>query len=69
MTERPLPEGLPLTPAEIEEQEAVQWGSQAKWAAAVPGAEVITVPNTTHYVQTQRPDAVVDAIRGAIARR
>jgi hypothetical protein len=56
---------LPLTPAEIEEQEAVQWDSQAQFAAGVRGAEVITVPNTTHSVQTQRPDAVVDAIRGA----
>ena len=39
-----------------------------QWAAGVPGAEVITVPGTTHYVQNQRPDAVVDAIRSAIAR-
>ena len=38
------------------------------WAEGVPGAEVITVPDTTHYVQTQRPDAVIDAIRDAIAR-
>ena len=30
--------------------------------------EVITVPGTTHYVQNQRPDAVVEAIREAIAR-
>ena len=39
-----------------------------QWAAGVTGAEVITVDGTTHYVHTQRPDAVVDAIRGAIAR-
>ena len=38
-------------------------GGPSQWAAGVPGAEVITVPDTTHYVQNQRPDAVVDAIR------
>ncbi len=27
-----------------------------------------SVPDTTHYIQNQRPDAVVDAIRDAIAR-
>ncbi len=43
-------------------------GSLLQWAASVPGAEVITVPDTTHYVQNQRPDAVVEAIRAAIAR-
>ena len=32
-------------------------------AASVPGAEVITVPGTTHYVQNQRPDVVIEAIR------
>jgi hypothetical protein len=31
-------------------------------------AEVITVPNTTHYVENQRPDAVIAAIRDANAR-
>ncbi len=45
-----------------------EWEGQAQWAASVPGAEVITVPDTTHYVQNQRPDAVVEAIRAAIAR-
>ena len=48
--------------------DTAQWESQVQWAASVPGAEVITVDGTTHYVQSQRPDAVVDAIRRAIAR-
>ena len=34
----------------------------------MPGAELITVTDTTHYIQNQRPDAVVAAIREAIAR-
>ena len=34
----------------------------------IPGARLTTVPNTTHYVQTQRPDIVIDAIRDVIDR-
>ena len=64
----PLPEGGPFTAAELEAFNVLQWDGQVQWAASVPGAEVITVPETGHYIQTQRPDAVVDAIRGAIAR-
>ena len=37
------------------------------WAADVPGATLITVPDTTHYIQNQRPDAVVAATQQAIA--
>jgi pimeloyl-ACP methyl ester carboxylesterase len=64
----PLPEGLPITQAEADAANVVQWEAQALWAESVPGAEVITVPDTTHYVQTERPDAVVAAVRAAIAR-
>ena len=63
-----IPEGLPVTQAEVDAINVAQWEAQAQWAASVPGAEVITVPDTTHYIQNQRPDAVVDAIRDAIAR-
>ena len=63
-----VPEGAPFTQAEVDAINTAQWEAQAQWAAGVPGAEVITVPDTTHYVQNQRPDAVVDAIRSVIAR-
>jgi pimeloyl-ACP methyl ester carboxylesterase len=39
-----------------------------QFAASIPGATLTTVPNTTHYVQTQRPDIVLDAIRDVIDR-
>ena len=39
-----------------------------QFAASIPGARLTTVPNTTHYVQTQRPDIVIDAIRDVIDR-
>jgi len=67
MTSGPIPEGLPITRAELDALGAAQWEGQAAWAASVPGAELITVPDTTHYIQNQRPDAVVAAIRQAIA--
>ena len=68
ISDDPLPDGAPFTQAEVDALNTAQWEAQAQWAAGVPGAEVITVPDTTHYVQNQRPDAVVDAIRSAIAR-
>jgi pimeloyl-ACP methyl ester carboxylesterase len=68
VSDDPLPEDAPFTQAEFDGFNTAQWEAQAQWAAGVPGAEVITVPDTSHYVQNQRPDAVVDAIREAIAR-
>ncbi len=62
-----VPEGAPLTQADVDGLNNAQWQAQAQWASGVPDAEVITVPDTTHYVQNQRPDVVVDAIRGVIA--
>src|SRR5262249_29216721 len=42
--------------------------SQAEFAASIPGARLITVPDTTHYIHNQRPDIVIDAIREVIAQ-
>ena len=62
-----VPEGAPFTQAEVDALNTAEWEAQAHWASSVPDAEVITVPDTTHYVQNQRPVVVIDAIRGAIA--
>jgi len=62
-----VPDGSPITQAELDTIGAAQWDGQAVWAAGVPGAELITVPDTTHYIQNQRPDVVVAAVRQAIA--
>lgn len=40
----------------------------ARLAASIPGTQLVTVPGTTHYIQLQRPDVVVDAIRSAAGR-
>ena len=63
----PVPDGSPITQAELDALGAAQWDGQAAWVAGVPGAALITVPDTTHYIQNQRPDAVVAAVRQAIA--
>src|SRR5262249_17416513 len=42
--------------------------SQAEFAASIPGARLITVADTTHYIHNQRPDVVIDAIRQVIAQ-
>ena len=68
MNDDPVPESGSIAAAEIDATSAAQWEGQAAWAASVPGAKVITVPDTTHYVQNQRPDAVVEAIREAMTR-
>jgi hypothetical protein len=34
-----------------------------------PGAlELVNVPNTTHYIQAERPDVVLSTIRSVIER-
>jgi pimeloyl-ACP methyl ester carboxylesterase len=67
MSDDPLPDD-PTMRALLEAQWEPQRESQADFAASVPGAELVTVPGTTHYIQAQRPDAVIKAIREAIAR-
>lgn len=51
-------EGAELARAWREGQDAL--------AAGIPGAEHITVPGTSHYVQNQRPDAVIQAVREVV---
>jgi len=37
------------------------------YVAAIPVARLFRVPDTTHYVQTERPDVVIAAIKAAVA--
>lgn len=61
----PVPDDLAAVVLAINE---AQLESQAAFAASVSGAELISVPGTTHYVQTQRPDAVIEAILTVMGR-
>ena len=45
----------------------VQDKARAEFAASIPGATTITVPDATHYIQVDRPDAVLDAVRAVAA--
>ncbi|MFF0815330.1 alpha/beta fold hydrolase [Rhodococcus sp. NPDC003318] len=66
----PIPDPLPpnVTAESLQKVNDTWPRSQAAFAAGVPGAEIVTVPGTTHYVQTQRPDSVIDATKSVIAR-
>ena len=64
----PISEDVPASKAEAVEAYNRIWPqAEADFAASVPGAELITVPDTTHYVHVQRPDAVIEAIHEVIA--
>jgi pimeloyl-ACP methyl ester carboxylesterase len=39
----------------------------AAYVKTVPGGRFVPVPDTTHYIQTERPDVVVAAARDAVA--
>ena len=61
----PLPPGLSADTLAALNRAGPQ--AQADFAASVLGADLVTVPGTTHYIQTQRPDTVIAAIRQVIA--
>lgn len=60
----PLPPGMTVELLDALNRAAPQ--SQADFAGSVPGASIETVPGTTHYIQVQRPDVVVAAVRRVI---
>lgn len=64
-----LPEPMPAPYAAGEGTELTRaWrAGQDALAAGVPGAKHVTVPGTSHYVQNQRPDAVIQAVREVVA--
>jgi pimeloyl-ACP methyl ester carboxylesterase len=42
--------------------------ARARFAASIPGSRLIRVPNTTHYIQLQRPDVVIETTLSVIAQ-
>ncbi|MCK8672641.1 alpha/beta hydrolase [Rhodococcus sp. HM1] len=60
----PLPDPLPpgMSAADLEALHGAEPQAQTDFVASQPDAELVVVPGTTHYIQTQRPDAVVDAV-------
>ena len=41
--------------------------ARARFAASIPGSRLIRVPDTTHYIQLQRPDVVIETTDSVIA--
>ena len=39
----------------------------AAYVHSLPGGRFVAVPDTTHYLQTERPDVVIAAVRAAVA--
>jgi pimeloyl-ACP methyl ester carboxylesterase len=46
----------------------VQDQARTQFAASIPGATTVTVPEATHYIHVERPDAVVDAVKAVAAK-
>jgi pimeloyl-ACP methyl ester carboxylesterase len=42
--------------------------ARARFAASIPGSRLTRVPNTTHYIQLQRPDVVIETTASVIAQ-
>ncbi len=42
--------------------------ARARFVAAIPGSRLTRVPNTTHYIQLQRPDVVIETTTSVIAQ-
>ncbi|MEU7824809.1 alpha/beta hydrolase [Catellatospora sp. NPDC049133] len=64
----PDPMPSPYTPGERTDVDRAWREGQDALAAAIPGAQHVTVPDTSHYVQNQRPDAVIEAVREVVTR-
>ena len=41
--------------------------ARARFAASIPGSRLVRVPDTTHYIQLQRPDVVIETTTSVIA--
>jgi len=65
----PVPDSLPAGPVRevLTTLNSVWPQAQEEFAASIPGARLIPVPDTTHNVHNQRPDIVIDAIRQVVA--
>ncbi|WP_208114223.1 alpha/beta fold hydrolase [Actinomycetospora succinea] len=62
-----VPPGDPSADA-VAAIERVRPEAFARLAADIPGAQLVTVPDTSHYIQIQRPDAVIGAVRTVAGR-
>lgn len=67
----PIPDPLPpgVTAAILTEFQSQVPAAAAAYIGNLPRARFVPVPGTTHYIQNQRPDVVIDALRDTLAGR
>ena len=46
----------------------VQDQARAQFAAGIPGVTTTLVPDASHYIQVERPDAVIEAVRAVASK-
>jgi pimeloyl-ACP methyl ester carboxylesterase len=62
-----LPEGYGLTDEDIAELQAEQAEMHAELAALSPQGEVVVAEESTHYIQFDQPELVIEAINQVLA--
>jgi pimeloyl-ACP methyl ester carboxylesterase len=65
---KPETEAPGVTSTDLDAVNRISPQAEAVFAASVPGARLVTVPDTTHYIQIERPDVVIDTIRQVISQ-
>ena len=58
----------PAAQALLKDAAAVQDEARAQFAASIPGATTMLVPDATHYIHVERPDAVIEAVRAVAGK-
>jgi pimeloyl-ACP methyl ester carboxylesterase len=58
----------PALQAFVKEVALVQDQARADFTASIPGATMTLVADASHYIQVERPDAVIEAVRSVAAK-
>ncbi len=58
----------PGTQRLLDDVARVQDQARAQFAAGIPGVTTTLVPDASHYIQVERPDAVIEAVRAVASK-
>ena len=65
---RPQQVSDPATQQFLNDAASVQDQARAEFAAGIPGVTTTLVPDASHYIQVERPDAVIEAVRAVASK-
>jgi pimeloyl-ACP methyl ester carboxylesterase len=65
---KPQPVSDPAAQALLEDVARVLDRARAQFAASIPGATTLLVPDATHYIHVDRPDAVIEAVQAVAGK-